>query len=151
MHCEMCGKEANLLRAVVEGTELRVCRQCASFGKVVGKIKPPAAKKRMEKIAEAGEEPEVIQIIVPDYAKKVKTAREKTGLKQEDAAKKLNEKESVIHKVETGHYKPSLKLARKLEKFFGINLVEEHKVEKVEKSKASSEGLTIGDLIKLKK
>lgn len=147
----MCGNETELFRAVIEGTELRVCKNCAGFGKVLQKIRVPAKEKKKKQEELSEEEPEVIQVIVPDYAKKVKQARESLGLKQEELAKKLNEKESIIHKVETGHYKPNLMLAQKLEHFLKIKLVEEYTAEKTEKKEStSSEGLTIGDLIKLK-
>ena len=44
---------------------------------------------------------EILQVIVDDYAEKIKNAREKLGLKQKDFAKKINLKESLIHKIET--------------------------------------------------
>lgn len=146
----MCGKETELSRTIVEGTELNVCRQCSGFGKVLRKVHAPAKEKKRKEI-EKEETPEIIQVIVPDYPTKVKQARESIGLKQEDFAKKINEKESIIHKIETGHFKPNLKLAKKLAKFLKIKLIEEYKSEKPEqKEKSSSEGVTIGDLIKLK-
>jgi putative transcription factor len=147
----MCGKETQLMKAVVEGTQMNVCRECSSFGKVVGKVKEYTKEKKKKEV-EVVEEPEIIQAIVPDYAAQVKKARESMGLKQEELAKKINEKESVIHKVETGHYEPNMALAQKLGKFLKITLVEEHTVEKAEKKKesASAEGFTIGDIIKKK-
>ncbi len=148
----MCGKETGLFKAVVEGTELKVCKECASFGKVIKSVKPVVIPKRENEVkVEKG--PEIIQIISPDYSNKVKKAREALGLKQEEFAKKISEKESVVHKIETGNYKPNLVLAQKLERFLKIKLVEEHKIEKAEKKENASpaEGLTIGDLIKLKK
>jgi putative transcription factor len=147
----MCGKETDLFRTVIEGTELKVCKQCAGFGKVLQKIRVPVKEKKKKIVEQEEEEPEIIQAISADCAKKVKQARESMGLKQEELAKKLNEKESIIHKIETGHYKPNMKIAQKLEKFLKIKLIEEYKAEKAEKKPGtSSEGLTIGDLIKLK-
>lgn len=150
MQCEMCGKDTGLLKAVIEGTELKVCKDCGKFGKIIGRIRqePKAKKKKKEEKEE--ELPEIIQIIVPDYPKKAKQARESLGLKQKELAKKLNEKESIIHKIETGHYKPSIKLARKLEKFLKIKLVGEEQIEKDREKVVSSERITIGDIIKLK-
>ena len=150
MQCEMCGKDSELFRALVEGTEMNVCRECTSFGKVLKKIVPPSVEKKKIQI-KVEEEPEIVQMIAHDYASIVKKARESAGLKQEELAKKLNEKESIIHKIETGHYKPNLAVARKLEKFLNIKLVEEHKVEKTEKTSSDSGSVTIGDLLKLKK
>lgn len=151
MNCEMCGKETYLFKAVIEGTQLNVCKECARFGKIMKKISAPVKEKK-KKEENIEEEPEIIEIIVPDYAKRVKKARENLGLKQEEIAMKINEKESVIHKVETGHYKPSLRLAKKLGRFLKIDLIEKQKIEKEKKKdKDSSSGMTIGDLIKIKK
>lgn len=149
----MCGKETSLFRAVIEGTQLKVCGECGKFGRVIDQIRAPEKenKKKIEKQIE--EELEIIEGVVPDYSKKVKDARESLGLKQEALAKKINEKESVIHKIETGHYEPNLALAKKIEKFLNITLIEEQEIEKVkEASNPSSSGsLTIGDLLKVKK
>lgn len=152
MQCELCGKETNLFKAVIEGTELKVCKECAGFGEIIGKIRPPVKEKKKKAVKEKEESPEIVQVMVPDYAKKVKTAREGLGLKQEGLAKKINEKESVIHKIETGHYEPNITLARKLERFLKIKLVEEQQIEKTEKKRKdlAAEGFTIGDIIKLK-
>ena len=111
----MCGRETELFKALVEGTELKVCPDCSKFGKVTGKIRPEPKIKKKKIELEEEEQPEIIQIIAEDYTGRVKNARENLGLKQEELAKKLNEKESVIHKIETGHYEPDLILARKLE------------------------------------
>ena len=153
MHCEMCGAETSLFKALIEGTELKVCSNCAKFGKIKGKVRQPETSKKAKKEIKEEEEPEVIETIVPGYSGRVKKARESAGLKQEELAKKLNEKESIIHKIETGHYEPDIALAKKLERFFKIALVEEQKVEKQEKQKTafSAEGFTIGDIIKLRK
>lgn len=153
--CEMCGKDLPLFRAFIEGSELKVCKGCASFGKLIGPVaQPPKREKKKEKEdAAKNAEPEVIQSIVSGYGEIVKKARESKGLKQEELARKINEKESLIHKVETGHYEPNLLLAFKLEKFLGIKLVEETTVEKSGGKKPAESGgaFTIGDLIKEKK
>ena len=71
---------------------------------------------RIEKTEEPEEE--IIRLVVGDFATRVRKAREKLGLKQEDFAKKIKEKESIVHKLETGEFKPNLDLAKKLEKIF---------------------------------
>lgn len=151
MNCEMCGKAGAVCRASVEGVEMAVCERCAKFGKVLSRIEQWKEEKHRKKEEEAEEEPEVFEGVVDDYADIIKNAREKAGLKQEEVALKVNEKESVIHKVESGHLKPQVMLARKLEKFFRIRLVEEVTVEKEKLGqKKGSDVLTIGDLIKSK-
>lgn len=143
--CELCGNSGNLIRAIIEGSLLNVCENCARFGKAIivkqqqTQINKPVKQKTTE----------IINLINPDYPKLIKEAREKLNMKQEDLAKKLDEKLSVIHKLETGQLQPTILLARKLEKFLNINLVEVYQ-ETNEKLNLKDKGLTIGDLVKLK-
>jgi len=148
----MCGKEAELFKATVEGTQLNVCKSCSRYGKVLKKVIEPAKQmpKPIKKI-EIVQKEEVEEIIVENYPALIKDKRESLGLKQEELAKKLNERESLIQKVESGHMRPSIKLAKKLERFLGIELVEEFKRKAFESNKKSSGPLTIGDLIAIKR
>ena len=113
MQCDLCGKEAPLFRAVVEGVELNACQVCSRFGKKLGHLSKPRAVETKRTIKR--EPLELVETIVPDFAQKIKTAREKMGMKQEDFAKKLNEKTSIIHKIETGSFAPPMPLAKKLQ------------------------------------
>jgi putative transcription factor len=79
----------------------------------------------------------------------IKEAREKLNLKQEDLAKHINEKVSILHKVETGSIKPPIALARKLEYALKISIVKKAEEVLIKKEKHSSDQVTIGDLIKL--
>lgn len=146
----MCGKEAEIYLALIEGTELNVCSSCAKFGKILKKVVKEEPKKKKEKIIEKPEEPEIIEVIVEDYAVKIRNAREKLGLKQKDFARKISEKESLLSAFETGKIEPSLKIARKLEKLLRIKLIEEVEEKKEEVEKVKREEVTIGDLIKIK-
>jgi putative transcription factor len=159
--CDMCSSPDKTYKIEVEGSILNVCEKCASFGKVVGKVKqemPEKKKKKLEKAAEklaeekARKETETIQIITPNYSSIIRKAREKQGLKQEELAKKIAEKESVIHKLESGIITPAIPLARKLEKFLRIKLVETVEMGSSDSSEKKSgfDGLTLGDLIKIK-
>lgn len=158
--CDMCSSPEKTYKIEVEGSILNVCERCVSFGKVIGKVRqelPEKKKRKIEKAVErmaeekAKKETESVQLIVDNYSKIIKSAREKTGLKQEELAKKIAEKESVIHKLESGIMKPDIPLARKLEKFLRISLIESVEVsDDVDEKRSSSEGLTLGDLIKIK-
>ena len=89
---------------------------------------------------------------VSNYSQLIKSARERKGLKQEDFAKFLNEKESVVAKWESGTMKPSIVIARKLENTLGIKLVEEEINDSYEKKVSKeSDVLTLGDFIKVRK
>jgi putative transcription factor len=161
----MCSSEEIVYKIELEGTMLNVCEKCSSYGRVVGRIKqaePAKAKKKQGKTAQAVGEgvlkpkktTETMQIIVSNYSELIKKGREKFGLKQEEFAKKLNEKESVIHKLESGQIKPNIELARKLERFLKVALVEEVEVEGGEGAssmrKGATDNLTIGDMINIR-
>lgn len=142
--CEMCGKETPLFKAVIEGSELNVCKSCGGFGRVMKTFKPRFEQKQELK-------KENIESLVPNFAQLIKQAREKRNMTQEEFAKLLNEKSSILHKIETGHFIPTIDAARKFERLLKIKLVEsieEEQIEDVKKTK--SDVLTIGDIIKLK-
>lgn len=150
MQCDLCGTETeNSFRAIVEGTELNVCKDCAKYGKVIEK-KPVRAIEEKKEYAKKPAEPEkeIIQVIAPDFAQRIKNKRESLGLKQKEFAKKISEKESLIHNLETGSFKPSISLAIKLERFLKIKLIEEYEEKHQEGSKTETDGFTIGDLVK---
>ncbi len=63
---------------------------------------------------------------------------------------KINEKESLIHQIETGRFEPNIALTRKLEKFLKIKLIEEHEEIHKGKTKIKTDKFTIGDFIKVK-
>ena len=145
--CEMCGKEDEIVTALVEGVQLSVCQNCSAFGKI---IKKPISVKKMPDVKKIPlQEREIIQSIREEYSSLIKGKREKMGLKQKEFAKFLSEKESMIHKIESGLYVPSLALARKIEKQLGISLVEEREV-LPQHMKTKKETFTIGDIIKVK-
>jgi putative transcription factor len=148
----MCGKETDLVVALIEDTELNVCRNCAKFGKILKRVVPVVKEEIQRKNVkkEVVEEKEIIQIIVPKYSEIIKEKRELLGLKQEDFAKRLNEKISLVHNIESGRFKPSINLARKIERFLGVKLVEEFEEKHDKSAGVKSEGFTIGDLIKIK-
>ncbi len=146
MNCDMCGKEGEMFRAMVEGAEVIVCQKCSKYGRVKERIRPQQAE-RKEK---APEKKEKNIAIVSEYSRLIKQKRESLGLSQKDFAQKLSEKESLIHKIETGHIEPSMDLARKLEKLLKIKLIEESDNE-VPVPKAKSAELTLGDFVKVKK
>lgn len=154
MQCDMCGSESDsLCRAIIEGVELTVCRPCSKYGKFLGPVSAAEAEKKQtkEKAKPKLPEKEIIELIVKDYSKLIKDKREKLGLKQKELAQKIAEKESIIHKLESGNFTPSLTLARKLERFLKIRLVEQHEEVPSIQPKTKPGTLTIGDFVKVRK
>jgi len=157
----MCSSKNVAFKIDVEGSRLNVCEKCSSYGRIIARItaaaSPKAEKKKAteevlaaQKIAQKSTE--TVQIIKPDFAKIIREAREKTGLNQEEFSKKINERESLLNKIESGHIKPDLEMARKLEKALKVSIVDSVEIEPVVSSekKKGPEGLTIGDLIRVK-
>lgn len=141
MKCEICGEKEAEGKVIVDGTELAVCSRCKRFGKEV--VRPPKATGRRRREV-PGED------IVPDYAKKLRRARQKKGISLEELGKELNEKSTVLHKVERGEMLPDDRLARKLEKFFGIRLHGAVEPGAADQKKGKLPGATLGDLAEIK-
>jgi len=144
----MCGSEGKLYKTIIEDAQLNVCHECSKFGKVTGIVEQKGANKIT---ANTENQTEVMEIIVEDYAEKIRKKRESLGLKQEEFAKKISEKESLIQKIESGHLEPSIGLAKKIGSFLKIKLTEEHEETHEKQSSTKTDSLTIGDFIKIKK
>jgi len=145
--CEICGKRYESLdKAIVEGVIINVCSGCSRFGKVIT-IKKPSIEP--EKIIQRKYK-NIEEDVVEDYNGIIKKARERKGLKQEELALSISEKESIIHKIETGSLKPSFTLAKKLEQFLGIKLIELQEEKKDVSLNLKDSRLTIGDLLRVK-
>lgn len=129
----------------MERAKLTVCKNCIRYGTPVRKKRKKSPKKPIISSVEANFD------IREDYPAMVKNAREEKGLTQKDLARTLNEKESVIHRIETGHMRPSRRLARKLEGALEIKLLEKVEEPEVVRRRSHANELTIGDIIKIKK
>ena len=145
MNCELCGKKSELFRTKIEGTIVNVCEKCSKFGEIIERV----IKEEENKIVKKKIREEIIEEIRKGYGAIIKNAREKLGLTQEELARKINEKESLIHKLENELVEPSLKLAEKLERFLKIKLIEIYSDEN-KYIKNNDEKLTIGDLLNVK-
>lgn len=151
MNCEVCGRSIDRpVKAEIEGVIMKVCGRCARFG-TIRKSYPPKAGAGKPKGFAGGlgfKTKEKVLECVDDYKDLIRTAREKKGMKREDLGRIMNEKVSVIARLESGSMVPDIKLARKIEKVLGIKILEVQEDEEVSSSASSSGGLTIGDLIK---
>lgn len=155
-NCEMCGRQASLMKASIEGAVLEVCEGCARHGKIIsgpaaGPGHDPTAMRHQAQKTQMPQKKETTFIIVDDYAKKIRQAREKLGLTQEEFSKKLNQRESLMQKIEAGQMKPSLRTAQELQHILKIKLIEEYEdKEPAAETRDKSEGFTLGDFIKKK-
>lgn len=147
INCDLCGKvEENFFRTIIEGVELSVCPECSKFGKVIAPCndgaRNPARKPHPRE--------QKTEILVENYQELIKKARESKDMSQKDFALKLNERESTVHKIETGTFQPELSLIKKLEGALGLKLLEEYGETALGQRKKKDDGLTLGDFIILK-
>ena len=70
-------------------------------------------------------------------------------LTREEFAKKINEKESIIKRIENEEMRPDEALTKKIERFLKIKLKEVYEKKKIT-GKPRKGALTIGDIIELK-
>jgi len=149
--CEMCGRESKLVQADVEGVELNVCSNCAKYGTIKKKVSNFRRQRSHSQNRFVKKKPIEFKV-VNSYSTLIRKARESKGMKQEDFAKFLNEKESIVAKWESGSLRPRIDVAKRLGKVLGINLLEKDEVKAVEigRQKKTDE-FTLGDFIKIKK
>ncbi len=147
--CEMCGREASLVSADVEGVELKVCPVCTRYG-TTNKNQGGSSGRSHSSGHKQQNKEEVEWKIVDNFSALIKSAREEKDMTQEDFAKFINERESILSKWEQGTLKPRIFVARRLGQTLGMNLVTKDTSEKVEltKEKSSANEFTLGDFIK---
>jgi len=162
MMCELCGKETQRIKTVfIEGTELKVCPECARFGedrsstKTETGVKAQIAQRlerreRRMKTRDVYSQGETLDL-VEDYSTRIRDARMARDWKQETLAVKINEKKSVITKIESGHMRPNDALLKKLERALGITLKEKASTLKVDSKNISSKAMSLGDFVRVEK
>jgi putative transcription factor len=138
--CELCGSGKANRKTRIDGAVLTVCEKCVGFGEEIRPIEMKIVKKPIPKL-------EMGDILKQNFNIIISNSRSKMNLKQDELAKKLNEKLSIIKRVEEG-WEPTPILISKLEKFFNIELTENPEDKKMEK-KTSKERLTIGDVVEI--
>ncbi|MCD6482792.1 MAG: TIGR00270 family protein [Candidatus Aenigmarchaeota archaeon] len=150
MNCDLCGKEVKkAYRVKIDETILDVCEECKAYAdEVLGiveekEVKKPKMKKPIKE--EIFEELEIVE----EYGKLIKEKRMEMGLDITEFSRILNEKESVIKRIEEEKMIPNEELAKKIERLLGITLF--RKVEKKFIDHGSKDvELTIGDVTELK-
>lgn len=146
--CELCGNDSDSLKkAKIEGATLKVCSSCAEMGETVQTTSKKTRKKKKKRKRTRRQDKEVL---ANDYGDKVKQAREKEKLSIKEVANDLNEKESVIKKVESQDLKPDKSLAGKLSKKYNIDLYVNPKVADVDTDSGDDRSATLGDVAEVK-
>ena len=173
--CEMCGNDQSSLTTVkVEGAELELCGDCKEFGTEVRTESSSSTSTKYStsnsnsdesttnstgsttsSASQSGGSPrrdmfDNMDEIAADYDNRIRQARESRSLSQEDLADSLNEKASLIRKLERSDILPSDDVREKLERRLDISLVEGTDTDEDEWSGSSSTTTTLGDVVKRK-
>jgi putative transcription factor len=160
--CELCGKDVPETRSTwVEGTQLKLCKDCQRFGdkvksgtsesptKVVIESRLQQRERRMRS-RDIYKEEDAFEL-ADDYSKRIRDSRNAKGWTHEQLGAKINERVTILSKIESGTMKPTDDLVSKLEKSLGIILIEKVPLIKSEgKTSKSGATFTLGDLIKKK-
>ena len=128
--CEICGIQIidHGERVYVEGNLLTVCKACSKRGKPSNnqqniQRKLPARPKKIEKPDKITFEDSAI--LVKDFSEVIRHSRMSKGFTHEQLGFLIQERASLLRKIESGSLKPDEVLAKKLERFFRINLYTE--------------------------
>jgi putative transcription factor len=127
--CEVCGAplRSSPNRVEIDGAVMIVCNNCAKLGRPLGPISPQVQARvspAQSALRSMAQRPIDVEFDVdPEYNLKIRQAREKLGLSQEQLGQLLNEKPSVIRMVESRKLKPDLTLTRKFMHQLKINLL----------------------------
>lgn len=128
--CEICGIQIidNPIRVYVEGNVLRVCRACSKRGK-------PSTELQKNQIRVSAKTKKIAMpnkitfhdstILVDNFSEVIRKSRMKQGLTHEQLGLIIKERASLLRKIESGSLKPDDELAKKLERYFRINLYTE--------------------------
>jgi len=161
-YCEICGRiiEGPSHKVIIEGVKFIVCNECSklkstqtlSDKKSVPKILPKTVHRNVSKSRSSL----IIDYeLVNGYGKIIRKTREKLGLTHEKVGEKINEKASVIKKVENEELFPTKGLALKLERFLGIRLlkpIDQLLPKDIENIAPTSKyDRTLGDIVVIKK
>jgi putative transcription factor len=163
--CPICGGKiwGGGQKILIEGAKITVCQSCAHHGKKIitktkktTKSKLTSSKTKTTKNKQAFKTSNILEPsveIVSDYPKRLRNIRAKNNLTQEQFAQKLNEKPSLLRRIEAGKVEPSLELAKRIEKMYNVSLlkdVDEIQVDTKKFMKKSS-GSSLGDIAFIKR
>ncbi|MFW9833097.1 MAG: multiprotein bridging factor aMBF1 [Candidatus Thorarchaeota archaeon] len=177
--CELCGRnmKGRGRNVTIEGASMLVCPQCAAkFGGQSSspKSRPPSSPSTRPSWVGRPEKPIQTQSrrvstskpkprprsgvlledleLIEDYAKKIRVARQKKNLSQEELAQKIGERITTLQSIESGRLKPTGKTIRGLERELDISLLEPVGTVPIKASKGTrGAGPTLGDRVVVKR
>ena len=158
--CDICGREIQGKPRLkyVEGAKLQVCQNCSKFGKsvsskpIISDSAPKFIKTRSRPKKQNLSKTQELEL-VEEYNLRIKNAREKMKLTQDELARKIKEPASFVKRVEQKKVHPPIHIVKKIERVLKINLLEEQDLDDYVPSKIISkdETLSLGDIVIKKK
>jgi len=145
------------MKVIIEGAKVTVCHRCAKLGKPyveprprrvdqrapVGQYSPRSARSVPRRDLDEFE-------VVEGFGEKIREARERMGLTQQDLATRVKERLSIIQKVESEKIVPDIKLCRELEHFLRIVLLTPRTEIPASKGITTAPSLTLGDIARVR-
>jgi putative transcription factor len=181
VQCEMCGAEtASPTTITVEGAELEVCSDCTDFGTAVQTSSTSTSSKYSTGGSDQGSSEgsttrsgsssggtdggssggggsrqpnplDEVEELATDYGARIREARESQELNQTELADQLNEKRSLIRKLEREDVLPSDDVQQAIERALDISLTERASGDEDEWSSGGGAGdVTLGDVVERK-
>ncbi|MFH1257828.1 MAG: multiprotein-bridging factor 1 family protein [Candidatus Micrarchaeota archaeon] len=166
--CHICGKPA-YNEAIVEGADVFLCDNCMHYGKRVKRAAVPKSPNFGFGGQHAATHPTTPLLpkttpyhheyyAVEGYGMIIKGAREALHLTRQELGNKLFISENVIERLEDELLKPELKIARKLQDYLKIKIIEEEKPPTADetkdfqgsRNKPSATGTTFADVVDIK-
>ena len=152
MECEICGGDikGKGYKILVEGCELTVCAKCKDYGtENVSKTVQHEVIRIVKKKKPSVKPITFTEELVENFNEIIRRERERRGWSQKELAKRIQEKESLIRKIENAEITPEKEVVEKLEKIFNIKLREV--VQEVKVNHPRKLTPTLGDIVVIKK
>ena len=150
VYCDLCGGpiQGKPINVDVDGAEMLLCLPCYTRLSRSGRARRLPPPRKPSKPKRVQRRPLVdLYDLVEDYYERIRSAREEKGWTTSVLAQKLRVSESLIKKIEAGKVKPSMDLARRIERVLNIKILEPVVEEEAYYGYGDEDHLTLGDIV----
>lgn len=120
--CELCQRVGETKTCIKNGSIIEICKLCIIHEDVI-ELKPDHLIEKINELKKQGEK----EMIVYNYAELIKKARKRLKITQEQLAKKIHEKISLIEEIEENKIIPNFLIAKKLSSLLNIKLIDSYR------------------------
>ena len=147
MHeCDICGRATEQEYVIeIEGALMHTCERCANGKTPIEVIDHSLRKEEKHEVHVSHTFAEGDQEVADRYGDIIKAARERLGMTNKDLAVMINERESLIARIERNQLVPEEKIVKKLEKALNIKLESSNKNDGKKLSFKKNEPITLWD------